>query len=92
MTSDSGLPPLAYVTALIKLCKEQGVQRVKLGEVELDLGPREISGPDAVKMRELAEALTGGTMTEEDALFGSAPGFISQEKAEEMLKRFSGQG
>jgi hypothetical protein len=83
---------VSHVRDLIKLCKEQGVQRLKLGDIELDLGPREISGPDAVKMRELAEALTGGTMTDEDALFGSAPGFISQEKAEEMLKRFSGQG
>jgi hypothetical protein len=82
---------VSHVRDLIKLCKEQGVQRLKMGEIELDLGPREVSGPDAEKMRELAQALTGGTMSDEDALFGSAPGFISQEKAEEMLKRFSGQ-
>ncbi len=82
---------VSHVRDLIKLCKEQGVQRLKLGDIELDLGPKSVSGPDVEQMRAIAQALTSGTATDEDILFGSAPQFVTQEKAAEMLKRFSGQ-
>lgn len=92
MTAKSNLPTLAYVTSLIKLCKAQGVQRLKMGEIELDLAPQPVPGPDGEGMRSLAEALAGGTMTDEDALFASAPQFRTSEQIETMMKAFTGQG
>lgn len=87
----SELPSLTYVRELIDLCKKEGVQRIRLGTVELDLAPQGVSGPDAENMQKLAQALMGGTATDEEMLFASAPQFVPAEKVDEMLKRFSGQ-
>ena len=92
MNAKPNLPSLAYVTSLIKLCKAQGVQRLKMGEIELDLVPQSVPGPDGEGMRALAEALAGGTMTDEDALFASAPQFRTPEQIEQMTKAMMGQG
>jgi hypothetical protein len=90
--SDLKLPSLSYVTGLIKLCKAQGVQRVKLGVVELDFAPPADPGPDGEGMRALAEALGRGTMGDEEALFASAPQFRTAEQIEAMTKAMTGQG
>jgi len=92
MTTKSSVPSLAYVTSLIKLCKAQGVRRLRFGEVEVELGVAPAPGPDGEGMRKLAEALAGGTMTDEDALFASAPQFRTTEQIETMMKAFTGQG
>jgi len=80
----------AGLEKLIILCKRHGLTQAKFGEVELHFGyPVKF---DATKALEMANALSGGTMTNEEALFGSAPQFASKEQVDEMLAAMRGEG
>lgn len=76
--------------AFIVLCKKHGIVQARVGEVELHFSY--IPKFDPKKALELANAFQGGTMTGEDALFGSAPQFVNREQVEEMLAAMRGEG
>jgi hypothetical protein len=76
--------------AFIILCKKHSIVQARVGEVELHFGyPVKF---DATKALEMANALSGATMTNEEALFGSAPQFASQEQVEAALAAMRGEG
>ena len=73
--------------AVVKTRPEPGnVEYIEMPE------PQAAPGPDGEGMRALAEALAGGTMSDEDALFASAPQFRTTEQIEAMTKAMTGQG
>jgi hypothetical protein len=72
------------------LCKKFGVSRFKAEGVEVEFMPTAAAGPDAKKMEILAKALGQDVLTDEQALFGSAPQAVSQDQIAEMIKRMNG--
>ena len=80
----------AGLEKLIILCKKHSLTQARFGEVELHFSY--IPKFDPVKALEMANAFSGGTMTGEEALFGSAPQFASKEQVDEMLAAMRGEG
>jgi hypothetical protein len=76
--------------AFIVLCKKHGILQARVGEVELHFSY--VPKFDPKKALELAESLAGASMSGEQALFGSAPQFASQEQVETMLAQMRGEG
>jgi hypothetical protein len=62
------------LSALIALCKANGVRRIKTGDVELEFGGPATVSPET--MQQFRDAIAGELAAEPDPLFWSAPGMV----------------
>lgn len=88
---NDNLPDLALVERFITLCKKHGIIRASLAGVSVEFAPAgPAAGPDGKKMEALAKALASDALSDEDALFGSAPRPVTDAQIQEMIQRVQG--
>lgn len=63
----------ALIRALAPVCREHGIRRIKVGDVEIEFGGTAV---DPKAIQEFQRAFDQGMPTEEDLLHYSEPGYV----------------
>jgi hypothetical protein len=64
----------AIVQELVPLCKQLGVSRLRVGDIEVELAAPGTGAVDASMVQAFSNTLNKGMPSEEDLMFWSAPG------------------
>lgn len=64
--------PVALINSLAPACKQHGIRRVRVGDIEIEFGPG--GQVDETMMKKFHSMIEKGLPTDEEALFWSAPG------------------